>query len=851
MKYLKLLTCIVTFSPLILFAIEGIKEEVTPAFTHLKKRLPEWNPMVCEKHLNGSPKRVVFYEEDDEGKEQPVKQITFFETGQTQEETDLMVLEKKELDESVSKNGIPHGVNVLFYENGQVKRVAFFHRGRLHGTSKIFYPDGKLNHVTTYKEGLPDGAIISYYESGKIIAEGVYKDGKLIGEYFRYYESGEKESLAHYIDGVLDGKVFEWYENGNQKSIHHYLKGALHSKEGQPAIIIYDKNGSIEEIQYFENNIPVKSHIKYHPNERESYRVSFQKGKKDGKEVWQSDTGRLVGEGLYVEGKKVGKHWKEHENGTLAFLADYDKEGCLKEPIRNFDEQGQKIAEYTLTAADVFDSHYQTWFPNGQPSQEALYVNGELDGVVKEWYEDGTLAFSGSFKQGNKEGKFLDFFPDGSLKSEKNFKNSLVDGDQKEWFLNGKKQLEATFNEGKKEGFFRTWNEKEVLTYEGAFENDLQVGTHVECYGNGQTKEVMHFIKGKIEGKYESFYPDGQIRAVSFFKGGLLDGENKGFYRDGTLAFSKLFKDGNPVGKHEEFFQQKNVAPENYNSNLLSSIGQYDEMGALHGEQKSYYPHGAIKTVMSYEHGVLHGLKGLWDEKGNLLEESTYLLGKLEGRHIAKNPDGSEFVYHYKNNKREGIHRIYYPQTESRKDKQKAIEATYENNKLQGKAFEYAENGELISTTMYKLGVKEGPSELFHQNGQVALQVLFHLGFRQGISTQYFPDGAKNKEVLYIDDKKSGEETTYFNNGIVNSIYRYQNGELEGLAEHWNREGVLIFEGNFKAGLQHGLFKKYYDDGRLRLEQYFDEGKLDGIKKSYDMQGNLTELKYEKGIKIK
>ena len=207
MKYLKLLISIVTFLPLVLFGVEEKRKEVTPAITHLKQRLPEWYPKINEKHPNGSPKLVIFYEEDELGKEQPVKQITFFETGQTQEEIDLIAVEQKELDGSVSQKGVPHGVGVLFHENGQIKRVTFFDQGALHGTSKIFYPDGKLNHVTTYKKGLPDGTIISYYENGKTIAEGTYTEGKLNGEYFRYYESGEKESLSYYVDGVLNGKV--------------------------------------------------------------------------------------------------------------------------------------------------------------------------------------------------------------------------------------------------------------------------------------------------------------------------------------------------------------------------------------------------------------------------------------------------------------------------------------------------------------------------------------------------------------------------------------------------------------------------------------------------------------------
>ena len=54
-----------------------------------------------------------------------------------------------------------------------------------------------------------------------------------------------------------------------------------------------------------------------------------------------------MGECKYDRGRCVGKHWKKHPDGTMSYLATYDKKGHLKQPIRNFDENGQKIAEFS------------------------------------------------------------------------------------------------------------------------------------------------------------------------------------------------------------------------------------------------------------------------------------------------------------------------------------------------------------------------------------------------------------------------------------------------------------------------------------------------------------------------
>lgn len=856
--------------PVMIFGSSNEESQVVPVATDLKTRMPEWRPQIVEQFPNGSPKLVMFYAENDGGKEEAIKRIHFFENGRPMEEADLTVV-KEGSPGYEAWNGpvVPHGVSVRFRDTGEVERIAYFDRGLLHGPMKVFYLKGQVNHVTTFKQGQPEGYIYSYHENGETSAEGFYKDGKLEGDYTRYFVSGQREVVIPYVNNEIHGKLIEWYENGNERTQALYHRGKLQSSGSQPAIVRYDENHSIIEVQDFEKDVPSGDHIKYHSNERQSYHVRFVDGKKHGKEEWFSSDGKLTGESEFEHGKNVGKHWKKHPNGTLAYMATYDKKGRLKEPAREFNENGQKIAEYSKNSEGKFDGPYQSWYPNGQLQSDCNYVSGEFegeqkqyfesgslklhgmyknqqrDGLFQEWFEDGSLAFEGTFKEGNKEGVFTDWYPNGQMKSRKNFMHSLFHGDSHEWYEDGKLRLEARYEEGKKDGVFRSWTDQEQLLFEGAFDQDKPIGTHVAYYENGKKLEEFHFLDGKREGKHELYYESGQLKISETFKKDLVQGESLGFYEDGSEAFIRNYIDGKQVGRQKDFFP-----PDERKEEAIANLYQFNDKGELHGEQKTFYASGVTKTLICYENGVLHGLKGLWDENGNLLEESKYVKGKLEGRHFEKDQEGREIVYHYKNNKREGPHAVFYPEDVTEGEKVKAIEAHYTNNKLHGEATEYDPSGAKISVTTYKNGVKDGDAELFHRNGRTAIRLTFKNDLRQGPSYQYYPNGQVYKQVEFAKDQKEGEEKTFFEDGRLTSIYRYKHGKLEGVAEHWNESGTLIFEAEYKDGVQHGKFKKYYDTGSPRLEQFFVDGKLEGVKKSYDSDGKVTETLYQNGIKV-
>ncbi len=305
-------------------------EPVVPVAQSLKQRQPHWRPKVSDSYGEGQPQRVLFYEQITELGELPVKQVIFHPNGQIHNETDLITISEEEPGYADWKSTIvPHGVNVTFFSNGQIEKLSFYNRGLLHGETKVFFEDGKLHAQCGFKQGQRHGQMISYFQNGTKSEEMTYEEGKIIGEAVRYFEKGNRAALIPYENGVPHGNALEWYPEGILKASLRYQNGVLHSDGKNPALVVYGLDRSIQEVQDYHQGQPIGTHFKYHPNGKESYKVQYKNGKKQGKEQIFSEEGKVLGEGEFREGVPLGKHWLNAPNGQQIYRASFDLQGNL------------------------------------------------------------------------------------------------------------------------------------------------------------------------------------------------------------------------------------------------------------------------------------------------------------------------------------------------------------------------------------------------------------------------------------------------------------------------------------------------------------------------------------------
>jgi len=862
MRILVLLTVIF---PLFCFS-HPVSKNVADLYVDSPKPLePHWKGKIEERAASGQPLKIVYYEELGDAPEVPVKVVTYYLNGQIKQECDVTsVLLEEDL------KVMPHGVEVSLDEKGGLEQIAHYIKGQLHGELKLFFPNGRLKAHTYFKEGKRHGSSILYFLEGNKSEEFEYAEDKLVGEYVRYYpkdQGGKRLMTISYVEGLPHGNAMEWYPNGSLKKVVHYERGVVDSDGKNPAIVIRSEDYTLLEVQDFRGGEPIGTHIKYHPNGREAYRCSYKEGKQDGKELFLSKDGKVLGEGVYQEGVSIGKHWRNHENGALAFLAHFDDKGILLDPIQEWNDEGILISQYFLKEGR-FDGSFKQWYDSGKLKCEFCYLEGELEGPQREyylssklksqafykdkflegeyleWYENGQPALKMSFKKGEKEGETLAWFPNGQKKLEESIFGGNLSGKRSEWYGNGVIKTEGFFRDGLKEGVHREFNEKGDPLVEIHYENDLPHGLVCCWHENKQIKHSMRFIKGKKEGPEEQFYSNGSLKSRATYKEGAVDGEVKTFFEEGGPHLEQSFVAGIPVGEHLEFYPREKGQQEPQ----LSGILRYDENGRLQGDAETFYPTGQLQSFKRYRDNELHGTSASWDQEGNLLVEICYEEGKMNGRFFQKLEDGKEVIYHYRKNQRHGPHQIYYPVQEGMA-KQKAFEVTFEEGFPEGDAIEYDEKGNKLSSTFYVQGLKEGSCQIFNK-GALLMQISFKKDKKHGTLNEYYPKGEILSDVSYQEDQKHGEEKSYFRDGTPAHYAQYVHDKLEGRSYRWNEKGIIIFEGEYKEGLRVGKFNKYYDDGKPRVLQTFLNDQLHGIKKSYDEKGICSESRWEHGKRV-
>ena len=726
-------------------------DPVKPVALSLKQRQPHWRPKIMEKYEGGQPRRVLFYEQIGDANEAPVKQIFFYPNGQVQAETDLVLVPEDSRGAKEWKSiVVPHGMSVSYFDTETVEKVAFYDRGVLHGPMKVFFRKGELHGECFFKQGERHGPMVTYFEGGVKEEEALFDEGKILGELIKYHAKGTRAALIPYANGIPHGNAFEWYESGSQKAHLHYKEGVLHSEGKNPALIRYTEDRSIEEVQDFNQGQPVGTHVKYHPNGKESYKVQYKKGKKQGKEQFFTSQGKLAGEGLYKEGIPVGVHERKSEEGTLVYLAKYDNEGHLLEPIQEFSPKGIKIAQYRIVdgkregdfrlwteggipqaeyhyAAGNLEGEQREYHPNGQLKAKAFYEGNVKEGSYEEWYEDGKKALCCALVKGEKEGVYQEWYPDGKMKLEENYVGGQPDKVQRAWHPNGQLRVSCAYTRGEKQGIYSEFNEAGELVANVEYHRGMPVGEARIFYGKDQPKEIVSFKEGKREGKAEEYHPNGQLESVAFYVNDLVDGPVKVWLADGSLSALKQFKAGKQVGEQKEYFSKADLEKEGImdKTSLLLRHFRYDDEGYMDGEQKTYHATGAVHTSISYKHGELDGLKSMWDREGTLLEEATYVQGKLCGRFFQRSQEGKEIFFQYKDNRREGLHEVYYPIHEYF-GRVKALELNFANDLAEGDAIEYHESGAKIATTTYIKGKKEGVAQIFSPQGQLLMTMSFY-----------------------------------------------------------------------------------------------------------------------------
>lgn len=120
-------------------------------------------------------------------------------------------------------------------------------------------------------------------------------------------------------------------------------------------------------------------------------------------------------------------------------------------------------------------------------------------------------------------------------------------------------------------------------------------------------------------------------------------------------------------------------------------------------------------------------------------------------------------------------------------------ESTYVDGKLDGPRRIFTDKGELEVTEHYSMDALEGTFKTYHTNGKVKLEGVYTENVLSGIVKGYYPTGELMEEVMFEDNQEQGPFKEYHKNGNLKWQGTYRNGDKEfGLLQEYDEEGQLI-----------------------------------------------------------
>jgi antitoxin component YwqK of YwqJK toxin-antitoxin module len=103
-----------------------------------------------------------------------------------------------------------------FYEDGTLRTVEQYQRGRLEGESLLYWPDGKLKRKCSFVKGVRHGLDEIWNEEGVLQDVGGYEMGKAVGLHRRFSKNGTLIEEIEYLEGTRFN-LRQWDDRGELK----------------------------------------------------------------------------------------------------------------------------------------------------------------------------------------------------------------------------------------------------------------------------------------------------------------------------------------------------------------------------------------------------------------------------------------------------------------------------------------------------------------------------------------------------------------------------------------------------------------------------------------------------------
>lgn len=405
--------------------------------------------------------------------------------------------------------------------------------------------------------------------------------------------------------------------------------------------------------------------------------------------------------------------------------------------------------------------------------EEQEYVNGEVVGTSKYYYEDGGLKTLFNLNE------TIEFYEEGQLKSRVyNFKkfSKIV-----EYYLNGNLMSAGTLNH-----------------------NNEYIGMGWTFYENGQLKKICSYVDNLIDGEYKDYYDNGVLKTDSFYILGKENCEFRSFYNNGQVECIIDLEGGKRCGQFLRYYKSGKLEDETYYANNAPISDSY-----------LYYESGSLYAKLSYKDGLRVGISQWFYETGELqslnkydliegcsylnYSKSYYKSGAIESYIQWEDALCEHNQEDYSYNMLRGYERVsvsYYENGNLRK-KQKAV------GKNRYSIERYDENEETTQK-----GVFFRDENVFYWVGEL---LTFNRNKSLKIVTNYSEDGKfiSTYNYNYVNGSLYSATKYLSDENLYSFVSYYENGNIE-------EEGYYVYEDHYNNGIRWiGEHNFYSEDGEL------------------------------------
>ena len=263
-----------------------------------------------------------------------------------------------------------------------------------------------------------------------------------------------------------------------------------------------------------------------------------------------------------------------------------------------------------------------------------------------------------------------------------------------------------------------------------------------------------------------------------------------------------------------------------------------------------YHESGALAREGYLVDGVRTGVWKAWDESGARVYVGAFRDYRRVGPWIlyGKGARATSQGYYDDRGLRHGAWAIYGGRGDLR------LVAHYDHGVRVGVHERFTRGGLLVERTLYKAGLKDGPS-IKKSTGAKSLveKGVWSSGKRVGPWSFYHEDGALKRAGTFKGGLEEGEWVSYFPNGKRESIGRFEAGRAVGIWTGYHKQGERRFVATFVGGIQEGPYTEWGRSGQLIAQGDYKAGTYEGPWKFWSAEGQLDTTRsgrYSKGALI-